>query len=116
MDYFGWIPNDIVKIVLSFVDSIGDSLTLLLVCKRFHHLLRTNEGRWRSLCLEFWNDYKQQLTQQGGRDYCKEGQYNLEWAQRESGKDWFWFSNFSMDELNGNGARIWQKANVLDSL
>ena len=92
MDYFGWIPNDIVNIILSFVDSIDDSLTLLLVCKRFHHLLRTNEGRWRSLCLEFWNDFKQQLTQQGGRDYCIEGQYNLERAQRESGKDWLWFS------------------------
>src|SRR5579883_2698682 len=92
MDYFGWIPNDIINIILSFVDSIDDSLTLLLVCKRFHHLLRTNEGRWRSLCLKFWKDFKQQLTQQGGTDYCKEGEYNLEWAQRESGKDWFWFS------------------------
>ena len=92
MDYFGWIPNDIVNIILSFVDSIDDSLTLLLVCKRFHHLLRINEGRWRSLCLEFWRDFKQQLTQQGGWDYCIEGEYNLEWIQRESGKDWFWFS------------------------
>ena len=41
--------------------------------------------------MDFWKDYKQQLTQQGGGDYCKEGKFNLEWVQRESGKDWFWF-------------------------
>ena len=90
--YFGMIPNDILHIILSFVDSLKDSFSILLVSKRFYHLVRTNQLRWKYLCLEFWKDHKQQLTQQGGNNYSREGQYDLEWAQRESGKDWFWFS------------------------
>ncbi len=91
VDYFGIIPNDILHIILSFVDSLKDSFSLLLVSKRFYHLVKPNELRWKSLCLEFWKDYKQQITQ-SDRNYSKEGEYDLEWAQRESGKDWFWFS------------------------
>ena len=60
----------------------------------FHQLLRTNKGPWKSLCLQYWNHFKQQLTQQSGVNYSKEGEYNLEWTQRESGKDWFWFSQY----------------------
>src|ERR1700739_1448344 len=92
IDYFGMIPNDILQIILSFIDSLKDSFSLLLVSKRFYHLVRTNELRWKSLCLMFWKDFKQQLTQQGDRNYSKEGWYDLERVQRESGKDWFWFS------------------------
>src|ERR1700745_895361 len=64
VDYFGMIPNDILHITLSFINSLKDSFSLLLVSKRFYHLVRTNEPRWKVLCLEFWKDYKQQLTQQ----------------------------------------------------
>ena len=92
LDYFGMIPNDILHIILSFVDSLKDSFSLLLVSKRFYHLVKPNQLQWKALCLQFWKDYKQQLTQQGGRNYSKEGEYDLEWVQRESGKDWFWFS------------------------
>src|SRR6185437_6702321 len=92
VDYFGMIPNDIFHIILSFIDSLKDSFFLLLVSKRFYHLVKPNELHWKSLCLKFWKDYKQQLTEESGRNYSKEGQYDLEWVQRESGKDWFWFS------------------------
>ena len=92
IDYFGMIPKDILKILLSFVDSLKDSFSLLLVSKRFYHLVKPNEPRWKYFCLEFWKDYKQQLTQQSGGDYSEEGEFDLECVQRESGKDWFWFS------------------------
>src|SRR6185437_4336929 len=93
VDYFRMIPKDILHIILSFINSLKDSFTLLLVSKRFYHLVKPNEPQWKALCLKFWKDYKQQLTQQGGRwNYSKEGEYDLEMAQRESGKDWFWFS------------------------
>src|SRR6516164_3274641 len=92
IDYFGRIPNDIIQIILSFIDSLQDLFTLRLVSKRFYNLLKINQGLWKSLCLEFWNHFKQQLTQQGGKNYSIEGEYDLERVQRESGKDWFWFS------------------------
>src|SRR5215469_8920920 len=98
VDYFGMIPNDILHIILSFINSLKDSFSLLLVSKRFYHLVRTNQLRWKYLCLEFWKDHKQQLTQQGGNNYSREGQYDLEWAQRESGKDWFWFSKCFLNQ------------------
>ena len=71
VDYFGMIPNDILHIILSFIDSLKDSFSLLLVSKRFYHLVKPNELRWKSLCLGFWKDYEQQLAQQGGRNYSK---------------------------------------------
>src|SRR5271165_5037093 len=92
VDYFGIIPNDILQIILSFIDSLQDSLALLLVSKRFNHLLRINEGLWKSLCLEFWNDFKQ-----GGWNYSNEEEYDVEWVQRESGKEWLWFSRCFAD-------------------
>ena len=97
LDYFGMIPNDILHIILSFVDSLKDSFSLLLVSKRFYHLVKPNQLQWKVLCLQFWKDYKQQLTQKDGNDYSKEGEYDLEWVQRESGKDWFWFSKYFMN-------------------
>src|SRR6185437_14618131 len=102
VDYFGMIPNDIFHIILSFIDSLKDSFFLLLVSKRFYHLIKPNELHWKYLCLEFWKDYKQQLTQQSGWNYSKEGEYNLERVQRESGKDWFWFSQYFV-----NGRVFW---------
>src|SRR5271168_4599667 len=92
IDYFGMIPNDILHIILSFVDSLKDSFSFLLVSKRFYHLVKPNELQWKALCLQFWKDYKQQLTQKGGWNYSIEGEYDLERVQRESRKDWFWFS------------------------
>src|SRR5271167_1561938 len=92
VDYFGMIPNDILQIILSFVGSLQDSFSLLKVSKRFNHLLRRNEGLWKSLSLKFWKDFRHQLTQQRRRNYSNEGQYDLERVQRESGKDWLWFS------------------------
>ena len=86
VDYFGMIPNDILHIILSFIDSFKESFSLLLVSKRFYHLLRP-EPRWKSLCLQSWKDYKQNLVQQRGGNYSKEGEYDLELAQRGSGKD-----------------------------
>jgi len=92
IDYFGAIPNDIFHIILSFVDSLKDSFSFLLVSKRFYHLVKPNQLQWKVLCLQFWKDFKQQLTQQGNWNYSEEGKFDLEWVQRESGKDWFWFS------------------------
>ena len=92
VDYFGTIPNDIIHIIFQNIDSLQDLFSLLFLNKRFFQLLRTNQGLWKSLCLKYWNHFKQQLTQQSDGNYSKEGEYNLEWIQRESGKDWIWFS------------------------
>src|SRR5215469_8836430 len=92
VDYFGMIPNDILHIILSFTDSLKDSLSLLLVSKRFYHLVKPNQLQWKACCLQFWKDYRQQLTQKGVRNYSKEGEYDLERIQIVSGKDWLWFS------------------------
>ena len=125
VDYFGIIPNDILQIILSFVGSLQDSFSLLLVSKRFNHLMRINEKLWKSLSLEFWKDFKQQLTQQGGRNYSIEGEYDLEWVQKESGKEWLWFSrcfasnvhcHFIENKLNGDGMWLAKMLNMLDSL
>ena len=89
IDYFGMIPNDILHIILSFIDSFKASFSLLLVSKRFYHLVKPNQLQWKVLCLQFWKEYKQ-LS--GWNYYLIKGEYDLEWAQRESGKDWFWFS------------------------
>ena len=88
VDYFGMIPNDILHIIPSFIDSLKDSFSLLLVSKRFYHFIKPDETRWKVLCLQFWKDYKQQLTQKGYRNYSEEREYDLELIQRECGKNW----------------------------
>jgi hypothetical protein len=117
MNYFDIIPNDILQIILGFIDSLRDSFTLLLVCKRFYNLIKPNESKWKMLCLEFWRDYKQGLTSAGPKqdhfdlplaqkcltkeghwDFCKQGQYDLETAVRVCGKDWFWISKCFVNE------------------
>jgi hypothetical protein len=112
VDYFGRIPNDILHIILPFVD-IKDSFSLLLVSKRFYNLIKTDE-RWKSLCLRAWENYSE------------EGRYDLTWAQEKSGKDWFWFAKCFANERvaqsrfaakmfgltprkNGSGILVWSE-------
>ena len=90
--YFEIIPNDLLQLIFSFIDSLKDSFSLLLISKRCNYLIRTKEIHWKSLCLKFWKEHKQQLTQQTTNDYSLEGEYELESVQKESGKEWFWIS------------------------
>ena len=87
IDYFGRIPNDIIQIILSFIDSLQDLFSLLLVSKRFYNLLKINQGLWKSLCLEFWKHFKYQLTQQEGRNYSIEGQFRMDSKREWKGMD-----------------------------
>jgi hypothetical protein len=73
--------DDLLKIVFSFLDSIQDCLTILLVCKRFNVLI---ECRWKSLALEFWNKFiKNGNTRPSDV-------YNLDFVQNETGMEWLW--------------------------
>ena len=83
VDYFGTIPNDIIHIIFQNIDSLQDLFSLLFLNKRFFQLLRTNKGLWKSLCLKYWNHFKQQLTQQTGENYSKEQKiYSIEGVKK----------------------------------
>jgi hypothetical protein len=90
------IPNDVLCIIFSFVESLKDYLSLLLVSKRFYFLTKHNQPQWKICCLRFWDEFKQKITVyktgESNCNYCQKGDYDLERIQRESGKDWFWFS------------------------
>jgi hypothetical protein len=77
------LPNEILYTILIFIE---DSFALLLVCKRFRNLLRTNELYWKHISLEFWSNFVQGLDMSQKRSCLFEGE--LELAQKESGKDW----------------------------
>jgi hypothetical protein len=86
-DYFSLIPNDITNIIFSFLDSIKDSFSLLVVCKRFHQMLKPNEQHWKRLCLEFWSTI---------------WNHNLSAIQGEGQMKWFWVSHCFANELFSN--------------
>jgi hypothetical protein len=88
MNHFDTVPHDVLQIILGFIDSLKDCFALLLVCKRFYDLIKTNDSKWKTLCLEFWKEYKQSLPRIKFTDYCKEGSYDLKMAQETSGKNW----------------------------
>jgi hypothetical protein len=83
MDHLTLVPNDVLNIILSFVESLKDSFALLKVCKRLYHLLKKNNDFWKHSALTFWDIFKNQVC------YPEEN-CNLEKAQAESGKDWYW--------------------------
>jgi hypothetical protein len=88
MDCFAEVPNDILYIIICFVDNPRDYFYLFLVSKRFYNLAKSdNESQWKVLCLNFWKEHRGHYDPM----LFPEVEFNLELAQKESGKSWSWF-------------------------
>jgi len=75
------IISDEVLISLISTFPLRDLWKLRSVCRRLRHLLEKHMLVWKRPCMEFWNE----------RGYAKNG-LSLEWAQKESSKEWIWFA------------------------
>jgi hypothetical protein len=70
-------PKDVLNLIFSFLDTIKDSLTILLVCKWWNKIIN-NDSRWKSLGLKFWDTT------------ISEAGIDLSFIQSESAKRWLW--------------------------
>jgi hypothetical protein len=91
MNYFELVPNEVLEIIFSFVDSIRDSFELLQTCKRFYTLIKPNEVRWKSLCLNLWESFICKVEAHID-DKSTPIWYSLIYIQRVLCRDWVWIS------------------------
>jgi hypothetical protein len=85
MEYFCFLSDDVLLFLFNFL-SINDSIVVLFVCKRWSTLLKSRESRWKKMSLDFWSEFKSELS------FNTEDEFDLEKAQKNSGKDWIWIS------------------------
>jgi hypothetical protein len=70
------LPIDVLKIILHSIDTISDSLNILLVCKKWKDILTLCQSHWEKLSLAFWEEYKSK-----NEEYFPRAWHRLEEAQ-----------------------------------
>lgn len=85
------LPEEIFLNFFSWIDSLKELGRLAFVCKKFYFLLH-EEILWKRLCCKYWNEKE-----------LSKILIDLEFVQRESGKDWFWFAKCFSNEEKEDG-------------
>jgi hypothetical protein len=71
------LPLDVLKIIFHFMDTISDSLNIILLCRKWFNVLAPDEKHWKKLFLNLWtNSLRIDI--------------DIEWVQEKCKKAWLW--------------------------
>jgi len=90
-NFFTWLAEELVLLLFGFVPTFKDLGRLRMVCAHFNRVLRAEPCVWKKLCLDYWKGKGLEKLE------C------LEWVQKESRRDWIWFSICFANEGNKDG-------------
>ena len=90
--FFDLIPIELFPEIFKFVFDFKDLGRLQLVCKTFKSIF--NQSIWKNAVLNWWinNNFNNKKL-------------DLEWLQKESGKDWVYFAQIFSSESKEEGEK-----------